>query len=111
MAMNATATNLEREIDARLMSGQIRITLGQYESKLRSIGYRLDRSMDCKAVAQYMTGERAGETYPACSMYPVQIDDGKSWAHVDARRDNNFDHLKKIRDTYFAVSRGYIHEF
>lgn len=111
MASNAGSEAVAREVAHRLQNGHIQVTLSQFEEKLSAIGYRLNRRLDCKGVSLYMTGERAGESYPACNMYPVQADDGLSWCHVDARRDRNFDELKRIRDTHFAASKRYIYGF
>lgn len=107
----ATTTNLVKEIQCRLAQGDRHITLTQFQSELREIGYRFDRSMDCYSNAQYMTGPRAGETHPVLSLYPVQIDNGISWANIHARRDDNFKKLIAIRDNAFAVVRGNIAEF
>lgn len=111
MASSTLSTAVASEAAYRRKIGCVQITLSQFEAKLRAIGYRLNRSLDCKGVARYMTGERAGQTYPSCNMYPVQVDDSRSWCHVDARRDVNFEELKRIRDTYFAVSTHYIYQF
>ena len=67
--------------------------------------------MDCRSVARYMTGVRSGESYPCNSLYPVQIDNGLSFANVDARRDANFDALREIRNMHFAVHCGCIFEW
>lgn len=102
--------DLADEVAYRLTIGGKQVTLETLAEELKAIGYRLDRSMDCKHVARYMTGDRAGKTYPACGLRPVQIDDGIAWCHVDARRDANFNALKAIRDTLFAVSGGCLME-
>lgn len=82
--------------------------LKELEEKIRPLGYRFDRSMDCKTLSRYMTGERAGQSYPCHALKPVQIDNGLGYANVDARRDANFGALKVQRDTHFAVSGGHI---
>lgn len=98
------------EIRYRQSLGQSQLTLTQLTKRLRAIGYRLDRNGDCRATARYMTGERAGLSYPALSLRPVQIDNGLSWSHIDARRDANFEALKQVRDSCYAVVRGAIAE-
>lgn len=102
--------SLQAEIRYRQSLGQTQVTLAQLSNDLRAIGYRLDRSGDCRAPARYMTGERAGQSYPALSLRPVQVDNGLSWSHVDARRDANFTALKQIRDSCFAVVGGAVAE-
>ncbi len=108
--MSDRKTQLVAEIRYRQSLKQCQVTLTQLSKRLRAIGYRLDRSMDCRAPARYMTGERAGQSYPALSLRPVQIDNGLSWSHVDARRDANFEALKRLRDSCYAVVRGAIAE-
>lgn len=57
---------LEAEIEYRKTLGQTELPLSKFEEALRAIGYRFDRRMDCRAPARYMTGDRAGESYPRC---------------------------------------------
>lgn len=106
-----TQENLTRELAFREKLGMIRVTVGGLTAMIKELGYRFDDDMACKSMARYMTGERAGQSYPSNQLYPVQIDDGKSFAHVNARRDANFEALKKVRDTHYAVHAGYIYEF
>lgn len=103
--------DLAKEIAYRIAEGEHQITMSQFKSKLKEIGYRFDRSMDCVCVGKWLTGPRAGETHPQLTLYPVQIDDGLSFAHVDARRDSNFKKLNEIRRNTFAVTRGCIANF
>lgn len=102
--------NLAAEVAYRNKLGMTQVTLKQLEAKLKELGYRLDRSMDCKGNSRYMTGERAGESYPACGLRPVQIDDGLGFCHVDARRDDKFKALQAMRNTHYVVANGYILE-
>lgn len=102
---------LENEVAYRLKLGMVKVTLKELEAKIRALGYRFNRDMDCKSLSRYMSGERAGQSYPCHALKPVQIDNGMSWAHVDARRDANFDALKVLRDSHFAVSGRHICEW
>ncbi|RQR65659.1 hypothetical protein DIE18_04205 [Burkholderia sp. Bp9125] len=102
---------LENEVAHRLILGMVKVTLTELEEKIRALGYRFDRDMDCKSLARYMNGERAGQSYPSHALKPVQIDNGMSWAHIEARRDANFDALNMLRDSHFAVSGGHICEW
>jgi len=111
-AVNAARNeSLDKEVAFRAKLGQTQVTFARLKEMIRELGYAFDLSMSCKSIARYMTGDRAGESYPANSLYPRQIDDGRSYAHIEARRDANFDRLKEIRNTYFAVHGGYIYEW
>lgn len=101
---------LQAEIDYRISTGFKQVSVYEFEQRFRDIGYMLDRSHDCRSTAQWMTGPEAGRTYPCCTVYPVEIDTGKSFAHFEARRDANFDALQKISSRIFAVSKGAILE-
>jgi len=103
-------TQLEAEVAWRERTGWIRISVAKMVKELEAIGYRLDRRMDCKSMATWRTGDRAGESYPANSLTLRQIDDGKSAFHFEARRDSNYESIKKFRNTHFAISGGYIME-
>lgn len=103
--------SLISEIAFRLAEGDRQINLSQFQSELKEIGYRFDRSMDTFCSAKWMTGPRAGETHPQLTLYPVQIDNGLSFAHVESRRDANFKRLNEIRSNTFAVVRGCIANF
>lgn len=102
---------LENEVAYRLKIGMVKVTLMELEAKIRALGYRFNRDMDCKSLARYISGERAGQSYPSHALKPVQVDNGMSWAHIDSRRDANFDALKLLRDSHFAVSGGHICEW
>ena len=96
------------EIKDRLAHGQIQVTLAQWSTEIKKFGYRFDRSMDCRCNAQYMTGPRAGETYPHLSLGVVESDTGISWANIAARQDARREQLKALREAYFAVVRGHV---
>lgn len=86
-------------------------TLEEIARELRSIGYKLDRGMDCKGLARHMTGERAGSSYPSLTTGVNEIDTGRSAFHFESRRDANFEKLQKMRQYVFAVVRGRIFTF
>lgn len=102
--------DIAAECAARILAGARRVSLAQLADEYRALGYRFDRSADCSHLARYMTGDRAGKTYKACGLRPVQIDDGLAAWHVDARRDANFQSLQALRDQVFAVHAGRIYE-
>lgn len=107
----ANETPLKAEINDRLLNGSRQLTIGQLNDAVRAIGYKFDRLNDCRSVARWITGHRAGCTYPVCMLYIVQCDDGKSAFHVEARRDEKFEALQALRGTIFAVSRNALVEF
>lgn len=102
--------DIQSELAARAANGYRPSTVKAMTQTLRSIGYRLDRSMDCKHQSRYMTGPRAGSSYPAISTGIREIDSGKSFAHFDARRDENFKKLQDMRlnESLYAVVAGRI---
>ncbi|WP_341744712.1 hypothetical protein [Azonexus hydrophilus] len=102
---------LKAEIESRVRSGMICVPMEVLEDNAHALGYRFDRELDCKSIARYMAGERAGATYPANNLYPVQADNGVGAFHIDARRDANYEKLKSMRNSMFAVSQGFIVEF
>jgi hypothetical protein len=104
--------SLNAELARRAERGLYPVTMAELDSRLRAIGYRLDRSMDCMSSNRYMTGEFAGESYPACNLYPVQCDDGLSFANVDVRRDASFSQLQdwRMSGALFAVAHGALYE-
>jgi hypothetical protein len=104
--------HLEKELADRRANGQTPVTLTQMKQILGNLGYRLDRSMDCRHVARYMAGPKAGRSYPAISTGIKEIDTGKSAFHFEARRDDNFKKLQEMRfnESCFAVVHGCILE-
>lgn len=101
---------LQAEVAFRKSQGYEQVTLEAVKRRVADLGYRLDRTMDCRCLARHMTGERAGVSYPCLTTGIVEADTGMGFAHVDARRDANFDRLQKLRFSgeVFAVVGGYI---
>ena len=98
-------TRLQQEIHRRTEHGFPPMSVAELNQALRGIGYRLDRSAACAYNAKYLTGEHAGQTYPCISTRVVEAETGMSFAHVDARRDNNFQALQLMRfeESHYAV--------
>jgi hypothetical protein len=96
------------ELDHRKAKGQLPVTVAAIKCHLAAIGYRMDRGLDCRSDNRYMTGNYAGQSYPAVNAYVVEADTGLSFANVGARRDANFRRLQEIRfmGELFAVVRG-----
>jgi hypothetical protein len=107
-----TPSDLERELERRRLRGHAPVTVRAMAARLAELGYRLDRSADCSSRARYVSGPNAGESYPATTTGVREIDSGLSFAHVDARRDENFHALQQLRfeGSLFAVVRGALFE-
>jgi len=109
-AGHAMTTNLDSELAYRASQGHYPSTLEQISARLAELGYELDRAMDCHCASRYMTGPRAGQSYPCITTGIRERDTKLSFANVDARRDANFRQLQDIRreGSLFAVLRGAI---
>lgn len=103
--------DVAKEVESRLKKGNICVPIDVLHEKVKAIGYRFEKGMNCYGVSRYMTGEDAGRSYPANNLYPVQADNGVSAFSIDARRDANYEALKEIRHSFFAVSNGCLVEF
>ncbi|GHE75994.1 hypothetical protein GCM10019059_39180 [Camelimonas fluminis] len=77
------------------------------DAEFRKLGYRLDRSLDCRSTSRYLY---SGRTYPCCTTGVREADTGLSAFNCDARRDANFRAMQELRGSVFAVSRGAILE-
>ena len=93
--MNA---NVEAEVARRRLRGLEPKTVAGIRAALAEIGYKMDRSCDARGVTRYLSGEFAGATYPATTVYIVEADTGVSFANYrEARRDENFRRLQEMR--------------
>jgi hypothetical protein len=101
-------TEVERQ--CRLAEGSRQLTLAAMEAEFGDLGYRFDRSRDCRGSALHLTGARAGLRYPCVGLYPVQADDRRSAWHWQARSDSRFQRLQALRVEIFAVHRNCIYE-
>lgn len=103
--------SLQDELDFRRGNPDcIEMTMEGLNQSLKDLGYRLDRSSDCHSVSRYMTGHRAGKTYPCVGMRIVQMDDGMGFSHFEARRDEKFKALQEMRGRMYVVGRNAIYE-
>jgi hypothetical protein len=104
---------VKAEVEALLNSGNCRLaTIREIEHELAAIGYRLDRTMDCRSIARTLTGVNTGNSYPAITSCVREVDTGLSFANVDARRDSNYQELRKLRlGGMFAIVNGAIFDF
>lgn len=92
--------------EAANYEGKQILTVQQFTARFAALGYKLDRTLDCRAQARYMTGPHAGKSYPACTTYVREADTGMSAFHFQARRDANFAAMQKLRNEIAAISRG-----
>lgn len=101
---------LQEELEFRKRHGLTPVTLDEVKARLAELGYKLNRQGDSRSLARYMTGERAGCSYPSLTTWIEEANTGLSFAHVDARRDANFDRLLAMRQSgeVFAVVGEYI---
>lgn len=91
---------------AAAASGMQILTVKEFSARFEALGYKLDRSMDCRSVAQFMTGEYAGESYPCITTSLKEKDTGMSAFHYQARRDANFKAMQKLRQEICTITRG-----
>ena len=101
---------VDNEVTYRLAQGWRQVPFEQLKAEYAAIGYTFDRSSDVRSIASYMTGERAGQSYPYLGLYPVQADDKVSAWNVNARRDMNYESFRALRNSLFAVVQGRIVE-
>lgn len=101
---------LAAEIAYRDSLGMERLTVSEFCERFAALGYRVNRADDCRSNARYMTGPRAGESYPACSTGLNEIDTGLRAWNRDARRDERFQAMQELRCKIYAVTRGAILE-
>lgn len=102
---------LEAELQRRAARGWNPISVAEFRRRFAALGYTVDRDDDCRSMARYMTGESAGESYPACSTGLREADTGLSAFNVDARRDSAFKAMQELRGEIYAVTRdGFILE-
>jgi len=101
---------LENEVAYRLAQGYRQVSFEQYKAEYAAIGYTFDRKDDVRSIGRYMTGERAGHSYSYLGLYPIQMDNRLSAWNVDARRDDNYEAFKVLRNSLFSVAQGRIVE-
>lgn len=86
--------------------GREKLTIAAFAARFAALGYSLDRDMDCRSPARYVTGPFAGESYLCCTTGLKETDTGLSAFHYKARRDDNFRKMQELRHEICAVSRG-----
>lgn len=102
---------LVAELQRRAAKGWYPVSVSEFERMFAALGYSVDRDGDCRGTARYMTGDWAGEAYPACTTGLREADTGLRFCNIDARRDAAFRAVQELRGEVFAVTRdGFILE-
>jgi hypothetical protein len=102
--------NLQRELARRATPP---LTVKEINARLEALGYRLERSLDCRCNALYVDGAHDGDTYPCITVNIRHKASKMSFANVDAPRGADFQALQALRlsGELYAVTRdGYILE-
>lgn len=101
---------LRDEIAYRTSHGCRMLSVKQLGAEFAKLGYRLDRRMDCRGDARYLTGDRAGTSYPVVTTGLTEIATGKSAFHFEGTRDEKYRQMQSLRSEIFAVVKGAILE-
>ena len=102
---------LQDELKYRASIGQTPVTLATIEAALMELGYQLDRTLDCRSLARWMSGPRAGKSYPVLTTGITEVSTGLSFANINAGRGEDFQRLQALRfSEIFTVIRGCILE-
>lgn len=83
------------------------LTVKEFTARFAELGYTVDRTMDCKSVGKFMA---TGETYPVITTSVKETDTGMSAFHYQARRDDKFKAMQKLRNDICAITKGCILE-
>lgn len=105
--------SLESELARRAQRGCMPSTIAGIKRRLASIGYKVEFDLKSSSTTRIIAGEGEGDTYPAYTLgYIREIDTGMCAFHYQARRDDNFRELQRLRreEELFAVVRGRILE-
>lgn len=89
---------LRAEVESMLAAGSTMISEGELLSELDRLGYSIHKG---NSFNYFNSGNKFH--WPARSCYIVEKGSSRSFAHVDARRDDNFKALQALRYSTFAV--------
>jgi len=98
--MNMTAEEAANAMGIELLSVEA------MAARFAALGYKLDRRLDCRSEARFMTGPNAGKSYPCITTGLREANTGMSAFHYQARRDSNFRAMQQLRKEIGAVLRG-----
>lgn len=65
---------LDIELAERAKRGFYPVTVSEMNDRLNAIGYELNRERDCYSNNRWMTGPRAGQSYPAINTGVREMD-------------------------------------
>lgn len=82
------------------------LTVEAFAARFVTLGYKLDRRLDCRSESRFMTGPNAGKFYPCLTTGLTEADTGRSAFHYQARRDDNFRAMMQLRKQIAAITRG-----
>jgi hypothetical protein len=103
--------DLTSELDRRATRGDThRLSVKELTQRFADLGYKLDRTMDCRCTARWVSGPDVGESYPCITTGVKETDTGMSAFHFASRRDANFRAMQALRSEIFAVTHGAILE-
>lgn len=96
-------TNLDKEVSRMLLAGMKLVTLKQYETDIATMGFRLEKSFNCRCIARDMETD---DSYPALTGYAIQKETGAGFANIKANRDcEGWKQFIEYRSKHFAIVR------
>jgi hypothetical protein len=98
---------LDAEIASLLAHGMEQVTVKDFYGRYDAAGFRFDHSCTIRAYGRYLTGPRAGQLSPDMNLYPVHKETGLSAFHFQLPRAE-YEKVKALRNSIFAVNHGYI---
>jgi len=98
---------LKDEVEYRKSQGLKQLSKEQVCELFKNLGYILEVSDPCYYTGLYMTGDRAGTSYPAVSYRILEASSKRSAFHVDSDRGKNYQEMQKLRhEVFFSTARA-----
>jgi len=97
----------EEEAFEMIKAGMIMLTAQDLINELQRLGYKIEGT-NGMSFNYFNTGNK--RKYKARSISIIEADTKMSFAHVDARRDDNFKALQALRYNHFAYDKERIWE-
>ena len=95
--------SLNREVTRMIQAGCKLVTLRQYISEIETMGFRLDRTKDCKCIARDMA---TGECYPSITSSATQKATRVGFANIKADRAcEGWKAFMEYRKGHFCIVR------
>lgn len=99
---------LKVELQHRTKQALKPVSIEEFTCAFAELGYKIDRSLDCRFHTFHLSGDRKGLKYPCITTRVKEADTGLSAFHVDARRDSNFQAMQLLRNKVFCVTQDAI---